>query len=744
LSTTEESITSPVGFRRHLRVEVVAGEATYVFADHEVTVLRGSHIAALAPLLDGTRTVPSLLHEPPADMTPEQVGAVVRDLAEAGLVGLRTPTAGDVDSAALVYWAAAGLDVPGSGKSGVDGRVSLVPLGDIDTSNIEGTLRDAALTMASGDVDLSVVVCADYLDPRLADVDAEYRVAGRVWLLAKPIGTQPWIGPIFQPGGACWHCLADRLRHHRPVDTMLARTRTNGGPMPRHVATVAPLTSATAGLIVLEATKWLAGYRYDGQQAICTVDSLALRTTQHELRARPQCGHCGNPSMMRELAQRPVDIGSHATMDTGSSHRAHAPERILARYRHLISPVTGVVKEIRRDSRGPEFFNVFRSGPNIAAVGQGLNGFRSESGGKGVTAVQAEAGALCEAIERYSGTFHGDEERVRGSLLSLGERAIHPNACQLFHERQYPDRAAWNSAHGAFQYVPDPFDEHTVTDWTPVWSLTHRRHRLLPTAMLYFDVPGGLLRADSNGNAAGGGVADAVLHGLLELVERDAVALWWYNRLRVPGVDLDSFADPWIDELRAVHAGLGRAVWALDLTSDLRIPAMVAISRRIDGPRERIIFGFGAHLDPRIALRRALSELNQMMPAAVESAADDQLDGDAKAWWRTATVCNQPYLAPDPARPASRLGQFAYQPQTDLAADVRAVQDRLAATGLEVLVLDQTRPDIDLPVVKVIVPGLRHFWARFGTGRLYDVPVRLGLLAEPTPYEALNPIPMFL
>jgi len=63
---------------------------------------------------------------------------------------------------------------------------------------------------------------------------------------------------------------------------------------------------------------------------------------------------------------------------------------------------------------------------------------------------------------------------------------------------------------------------------------------------------------------------------------------------------------------------------------------------------------------------------------------------------------------------------------------------------MEVLVLDQTRPDVGLPVVKVIVPGMRHFWARLGPGRLYDVPVQLGRLCRPTPYEELNPIPMFL
>ena len=63
---------------------------------------------------------------------------------------------------------------------------------------------------------------------------------------------------------------------------------------------------------------------------------------------------------------------------------------------------------------------------------------------------------------------------------------------------------------------------------------------------------------------------------------------------------------------------------------------------------------------------------------------------------------------------------------------------------MELLVLDQTRPDIGLPVVKVMVPGLRHFWARFAPGRLFDVPVRLGRIAAPTAYEDLNPLPIFV
>ena len=59
--------------------------------------------------------------------------------------------------------------------------------------------------------------------------------------------------------------------------------------------------------------------------------------------------------------------------------------------------------------------------------------------------------------------------------------------------------------------------------------------------------------------------------------------------------------------------------------------------------------------------------------------------------------------------------------------------------GLDFLVLDQTRPDIEVPVVRVIVPGLRHFYPRFAPGRLYDVPVMLGLRDGPLSEEQLNP-----
>ncbi|KPC94523.1 hypothetical protein ADL27_14000, partial [Streptomyces sp. NRRL F-6602] len=119
-------------------------------------------------------------------------------------------------------------------------------------------------------------------------------------------------------------------------------------------------------------------------------------------------------------------------------------------------------------------------------------------------------------------------------------------------------------------------------------------------------------------------------------------------------------------------------------------------------------------------------------------------DPDPLNWWRHPPAAHRPYLRPDPATPARAPGHWAYTPAGDLLDDVRSITELLRSRGLELLVLDQTRPDLDLPVVKVLVPGLRHFWPRFAPGRLYDTPVELGLRTERCRLEELNPTPLFV
>jgi thiazole/oxazole-forming peptide maturase SagD family component len=339
------------------------------------------------------------------------------------------------------------------------------------------------------------------------------------------------------------------------------------------------------------------------------------------------------------------------------------------------------------------------------------------------------------------------------SYGELGDDAVHPHSCLLYSERQYDEQADWNSRGSHFNLVPDRFDEDARIAWSPVWSASAGRMRWLPTSYLYFGYPrpaGGFpTPADSNGNAAGTSIEDAALQGFLELVERDSVAMWWYNRVRRPAIDLDSFAEPYIGELRAAYASLGREIWALDLTSDFGIPTVAAMSRRTDRDVEDVVFAFGAHLDPRIALLRALTEMNQFLPAVMHSVGNGRdgygmRDAEALHWWKTATLANQPHLQPDTELAARTPASWPRLASDDLADDLALVQRLVEERGMELLVLDQTRPDIGLPVAKVIVPGMRHFWARLGPGRLYDVPVDLGWLPAATPEAQMNPLGIFI
>ncbi|MFI8965346.1 TOMM precursor leader peptide-binding protein [Streptomyces sp. NPDC053493] len=746
-----------VAFKRHVRAVSVPGEAVFVWSDEDVTALRGAGAETLFELLDGSRTLPELLREASASMPADVARRVVRRLAEANLLGYRHgvpgPPAAPERHSAEAYWDRAGLDGAVADGEVCRRPVALIRVGDVDGAAAAAACRASGITPVGedADADFALVLAEDYLMPELADVAARLRAAGRPWLLARPFAAEPWTGPVFEPGGdgACWSCLAHRLREHRRGELSVRQVLGLDRPGVRPAPSLAAVRAVGLHSAVLETAKWLAGLRGPEQRAVCVLDSLTLRTSHHPVRRRPQCPVCGDPTLVAERTRRPVvPVSRPKAEGAGSNDRALSAEQMLRRYGDLIGPVTGIVTEVRPMGGLPEGLHAYDSGHNLALRGHSPAGIhrvlRARSSGKGTTAAEARASALCEAVERYCGARQGDEPTVTDSLAGLGDAAVHPNTYQLFHERQYADRDRWNASHSPFHHVSAPFDPRRPTEWTPVWSLTAGVQRLLPTSTLYFDcAPGGSrdgLWADSNGNAAGSSLEDALVQGFLELVERDAVSLWWYNRLRQPGIDLDAFDEPWLTGLREALGRAGRHLWALDLTSDLGIPVVVAASRRSGSDATDIqdvhgvpdvVYGFGAHFDPRLALRRAVTEMVQLLAPATAGAAPP--------------VPVQPQLLPDPGQSARTPGSFRpYVRNGDLLADVEDICSLVTAHGLDLLVLDQTRPDVEIPVVKVLVPGLRHFYARFAPGRLYDVPVRLGHLGRSTPYEELNPVPLAL
>jgi ribosomal protein S12 methylthiotransferase accessory factor len=134
---------------------------------------------------------------------------------------------------------------------------------------------------------------------------------------------------------------------------------------------------------------------------------------------------------------------------------------------------------------------------------------------------------------------------------------------------------------------------------------------------------------------------------------------------------------------------------------------------------------------------RALTELNQFLSIGLMGGGKGEkssLDGTTPL-----RLQDYPYLTPTDAAP-TRPASDAKFGRLDTREQVAACVDIAKRAGLDFLVLDQTRRDIDVPVVRVIVPGMRHFYRRFAPGRLYDVPVKLGWRDRPMPESELNPI----
>jgi ribosomal protein S12 methylthiotransferase accessory factor len=172
------------------------------------------------------------------------------------------------------------------------------------------------------------------------------------------------------------------------------------------------------------------------------------------------------------------------------------------------------------------------------------------------------------------------------------------------------------------------------------------------------------------------------------------------------------------------------------------------VSHRIGYPAEDILLGFGAHLDPHIGAMRALTEVNQFLPAVEQRNPDgstDYADDDVATltWWRGAKVDREPWLRPDDRLALRRMGDFPAYPGGDMAGAVATCLRAATSARVELVVLDQSRPDLDLSVMRVLAPGLRHFWRRLGAGRLYEAPVRLGWLDAPTAEDKFNPWNVF-
>ncbi|MBN1219831.1 MAG: TOMM precursor leader peptide-binding protein [Anaerolineae bacterium] len=731
-------------FKPHLHAEVLTPETVFLLSEGQNFLLHGRLYGLLAPWLNGQHTADQIIDRLQDQASPAEIEYALTLLSNKGYL---TETDNTIPEEEAAFWSLLGIETSRAARGLRERRLALTAFGAVPLPQFTAVLESLQIHLDE-DGELGVVITDDYLRPGLAAYNQAALQAKRSWMLVKPVGATLWLGPIFQPGQTgCWACLTHRLAGQREVETCLRRQKDDLAIFPTSRAALPTTMQLGLNLAATEIAKWLVeGTHSRLEGRVITLDTVTLTMQHHCLTRRPQCPACGDPDRFKQEPQPLTLTGQKKIFILAGGYRTCQPEQTLQTYARHISPITGVVGELRRLSEADNnLVHVYLAShyfpsTNLDELRLSL---RNKSAGKGRTDSQAKASGLGEAIERYSGIYTGDEYCLTGRYTNLADTAIHPRDLLHFSLAQYEQRQVWNSRPDINEWVPQPFDETKPVEWTPAWSLTTQTFKHVPLAYCYYGYPlppdHQFCWADSNGNAAGNNIEEAILQGFLELVERDSVAVWWYNRISRPAIDLDSFDEPYLLELRDHYRSLQRDLWVLDITADLEIPTFVAVSAKSQvltspGVSEDVVVGFGAHLEPKLAALRAVTELNQLLWRAQHPPQTKQSE--------RASLAGQSHLKPAANIPARRYTDFRLYKHNDLREDVEWCVNQAARLGLETLVVDQTRPDIGLNVVKVIVPGLRYHRPRLGSGRLYDVPVKLGWLDAPLTEEQLNLCPL--
>ncbi len=392
-----------------------------------------------------------------------------------------------------------------------------------------------------------------------------------------------------------------------------------------------------------------------------------------------------------------------------------------------------------RDSAGRDLIRVpFAEDCPVSIVavpngGEHLPSYLSLWGGAASAAMSIEDAAvscLFEVAERCSQMRDGSEPVVSTSAKELGVEAIDPG--ELVPLSRSKGRAA-----DILGSEPIDWTSARRLDGEACWIPTDHCFRSSSPRKSAWSWPG-----ESNGAATGISLGDATLRGLLEVVERDAVAIWWFNRVRRPPLRISMMDMPTIAPVARWLRTNRRRMHFLDITSDLGIPVVAAVSFHESG--SGIALGFAADLDRERAAIRAMLEMMQfhamvnlslMRHPSSDDGELEQHTETARNWFLSARIVDEPYLLPDAEASYSPLTIASTEPSLALESCVAA----LGRHGFRPLVVDLSRPWIGIPAVKVIVPGLRSLKRFFGPGRLYDVPVSMGWHCKRCREDELNP-----
>lgn len=375
------------------------------------------------------------------------------------------------------------------------------------------------------------------------------------------------------------------------------------------------------------------------------------------------------------------------------THRVVAPAATLAQVSRFMPAmgITRIANITGLDVIGLPVVMVCQPNSRSLAVTQG----------KGIDLTSAKASGLMEAVE----AFHA-------------ERIMLPLKLASYEELRYTHRVV--DVHQLPRTGTSALNPHLLIHWIEGYDLLQHEPVWVPFDLVHTNFTVAMrghasgFFTTSNGLASGNHLLEAISHGICEVVERDALSLWYLRDAAAAEqcrVLLDTITDP---ACRAVlqqyeRAGMALGVW--EITSEIGIPTFLCgvIDGR-DSELRRLCYaeGLGCHPVREIALLRALTEAAQSRLALIAGSRDDAVRA-AYQQLRDRELHRQQRAALLHERPQRRFTDAPSYHADTLDDDVAWELDRLRAAGIQrVIVIDLTRDEFRVPVVRVIVPGLEH------------------------------------
>ena len=534
-------------------------------------------------------------------------------------------------------------------------------------------------------------------------------------------GRQVIVGPLGRR--SCARCLARRWQRAR--GRLMREALELGGP-PRAVGDppqVTPFGAAAVAALAaehlgraLDAGSPAAG---DGQRDpfVYQIDLENLRVLRARLLPDPDCPACGRPGPGRTAAAlelRPAPRSRPGSLRTADLADIDLPVDAL------VNPVCGIVGPAAR----PEIDLPTTSAASGAfAEHAGGDVYELYWGGHAERYDLSVRTGLMEGLERYAGVRpRGGCPAVVAALDDLAEPALDPRHCGVYAPEFY-------------QQDPQaqPFSSRREIPWVAGYSLRDHRPILVPQVLTYYhSAPRQqrFVQECSNGCASGSSLAEAILFGLMELIERDAFLLAWHGRAALPELDPRTSQRAGTRHLVERLAMYGYRARFFDTRMTFPVPVVTAVAVRTAPGLGTLCFGAGASLDPEAALAASLAEIatDALRARRRTERAQARLREMVTDFGKVRSLHDHPLLyglpqmarhaafllrgagpalslaaafAPDPARRG--------EPGDDIRDDLAHCVRLLAEAGFDTIVVDQTAPEqrqMGLHTASVIVPGL--------------------------------------